>query len=215
VAAGQTEIPTFHFWASATTCGGGEEVAACGPSVLKQEDIMKVFALISAATIAIAAVAPASAQVAKDSEQYKLALSGSVASNCELLPEGSGSYTVDMGDTGNQGVLTIAYSCNSPYTVSLQSLNGGMRHAESNGSVNVRYDVEASFLGTGLGGTSTSSTAMKNAPVVIVTDNDWTNILLNGGTRTGNLDLQFNGLTNYEVAGTYSDELTITLAATF
>jgi type 1 fimbria pilin len=176
---------------------------------------MKALALISAAAIAMVAASSASAQVGKDSEQYKLALSGTVASNCELLPEGSGTYNVNMSETGNQGVLTIAYSCNSPYTVSLQSLNGGMRHAESNGSVNVRYDVEASFLGLGIGATSTSSTTMKNAPVVIVNDNDWTNILLNGGTRTGNLDLQFNGLTNYEVAGTYSDELTITLAANF
>lgn len=176
---------------------------------------MKALALISAAAIAMVAASSASAQVGKDSEQYKLALSGTVASNCELLPEGSGTYNVNMSETGNQGVLAIAYSCNSPYTVSLQSLNGGMRHAESNGSVNVRYDVEASFFGTGIGATSTSSTTMKNAPVVIVNDNDWTNILLNGGTRTGNLDLQFNGLTNYEVAGTYSDELTITLAANF
>lgn len=177
---------------------------------------MKALALISAATLAmVAAAAPASAQVGKDSEQYKLALSGTVASNCELAPEGSGTYNVNMSETGNQGVLTILYACNSPYTVSLQSLNGGMRHAESNGAVNVRYDVEASWLGTGLGATSTSSAQMKATPIVIVTDNDWTNILLNGGTRTGNLDLQFNGLSNYEVAGTYSDELTITLAANF
>ncbi len=168
------------------------------------------FAAIAAAPIALAA-SPASAQ---DSESYTLALSGSVDSNCELIPEGSGTYGVDMLNTGNQGVLTILYSCNSPYTVSLQSLNGGMRHAESSGAVNIDYDVEASFLGLGIGATSTNSAAM-TSPVVIVTNNDWENILTNGGTRTGNLDLSFDSLAEFAVAGTYSDELKITLAANY
>lgn len=169
------------------------------------------FAAIAAVPAALAA-SPAAAQ---DSESYVLGLSGSVASNCELVPEGSGTYNVDMLETGNQGVLTIAYSCNSPYTVSLQSLNGGMRHAESSGAVNIDYDVEASFLGLGIGATSTNSASMQASPVVIVTDNDWSNILTNGGTRTGNLDLSFDSLSEYAVAGTYSDELTITLAANY
>ena len=172
--------------------------------------------LIKLAAIAAVPVAlVASPAAAQDSESYTLALSGSVASNCELVPEGSGNYNVDMLETGNQGVLTIAYSCNSPYTVSLQSLNGGMKHAESGGSVNIDYDVEASFLGLGIGGTSTNSASMQASPIVIVTDNDWSNILTNGGTRTGNLDLSFDSLSEYAVAGTYSDELTITLAANY
>jgi hypothetical protein len=99
--------------------------------------------------------------------------------------------------------------------VSLQSLNGGMRHSESGGSVVIDYDVEASFLGIGLGATSTNSASMQASPVVIVTDNDWANILLNGGTRTGNLDLSFDSLSEYAVAGTYEDELTIELAANY
>ena len=95
---------------------------------------MNTFAkLAAAATIpALFAAAPVAAQ---DAETFTLALSGSVDSNCELVPEGSGSFAVDMLETGNQGALTIAYSCNSPYTVSLQSLNGGMRHSESGGAV--------------------------------------------------------------------------------
>lgn len=56
---------------------------------------------------------------------------------------------------------------------------------------------------------------MQASPVVIVTDNDWANILLNGGTRTGNLDLSFDSLSEYAVAGTYEDELTIELAANY
>lgn len=175
---------------------------------------MKTFATIVAAA-AVPALFAASPVMAQDSESFTLALSGSVDSNCELIPEGSGSFAVDMLDTGNQGALTIVYSCNSPYTVSLQSLNGGMRHAESGGSVVIDYDVEASFLGLGIGATSTNSAAMQASPVVIVTDNDWSNILTNGGTRTGNLDLSFDSLSEYAVAGTYEDELTIELAANY
>lgn len=172
---------------------------------------MKAFTLLAGAAVALFAV-PASAQVAPDSESYTLNLSGTVASNCELVPEGSGTFNVNMEETGNQGALTIAYSCNSPYTVSLSSLNGGMRHQESNGAVNIDYDVEArNFFGVLQ--TTTNSAAMQGAPVVIVTNNNWQNILTNGGLRTGNFDLSFDSLNEYAVAGTYSDQLTITLAA--
>lgn len=165
-------------------------------------------ALLPAALV----TSPVSAQ---DSESFVVNLNGSVASNCELVPEGSANFNVDMLNTGNQGVLTVLYSCNSPYTLSLQSANGGMRHVESGGAVNIDYDIEASFLGLGIGATSTNSASMQASPVVIVTDNDWTNILLNGGTRTGNLDLSFDNLAEYAVAGTYEDQLTITLAANY
>lgn len=173
---------------------------------------MKTIAKLASVAVGslVLAATPAMAQ---DSESYAIALSGSVASNCELVPEGSGSYSVDMLETGNQGVLTILYSCNSPYTVSLQSQNGGMRHMESDGAVNIDYNVEASFLGLGFGATSTNSEAMQAAPVPIVTNTDWVNIAANIGTRTGNLDLSFDNLAEYAVAGTYEDELTITLTA--
>ncbi|WP_306096479.1 hypothetical protein [Qipengyuania flava] len=167
------------------------------------------------AATAIPALFIAAPVAAQDAESFTLALSGSVDSNCELIPEGSGSFAVDMLETGNQGALTIVYSCNSPYTVSLQSLNGGMRHSESGGAVVIDYDVEASFLGLGIGATSTNSASMQASPVVIVTDNDWSNILTNGGSRTGNLDLSFDSLSEYAVAGTYEDELTIELAANY
>ncbi len=176
------------------------------------EDVMKTFALLAAAASALAFVAPASAQVTPDSESYTINLEGSVDSNCELIPEGSGTYNVNMLETGNQGALVITYSCNSPYTVSLQSLNGGMRHVESNGGVNIDYDVEATGFLPGTT-TSTNSATMQGTPVTIVTNNDWQNIFTNGGLRAGNLDLSFDSLAEYAVAGTYEDELTITLAA--
>jgi type 1 fimbria pilin len=159
----------------------------------------------------VAALFTAAPAAAQDSESYAINLGGSVASNCELTPEGSTNATVNMLNTGNQLLQVIAFSCNSPYTVSLKSLNGGMKHAQSGGSVNIDYNVEATF-----GGFSTVNSAnMQATPVVIVTDNDWTNIALNGGVRTGNIDLDFDGLGEYAVAGDYADTLTITLAANY
>ncbi len=169
-----------------------------------------------AAMASVPALMIASPAMAQDSESYVIGLSGSVESNCELIPEGSGTFDVDMLNTGDQGSLTILYSCNSPYTVSLESANGGMEHQESGGAVNIDYDVEASFLGLGIfSPTTTNSVDMQGSPVVIVTNNDWQNILTNAGTRTGNLDLSFDSLNEYAVAGTYEDSLTITLAANY
>lgn len=171
-----------------------------------------IAALVGSA--AFVASSPAFAQVTPDSESFVLNLAGEVDSNCELVPEGSGNVNVDMLNTGNQGNLIIAYSCNSPYTVSLSSLNGGMRHSESGGAVVIDYDVEASGFAPG-SQTTTNSAAIFGAPAVIVTNSNWQNILLNGGLRTGNIDLSFDNLAEYAVAGTYADELTITLAANF
>lgn len=177
---------------------------------------MKNFVKLAAAAAvpALMVATPASA-VTPDSESYAIALNGTIDSNCELVPEGSGSFDVNMTDFGNQGSLVIAYSCNSPYTVSLESLNGGMRHVESSGAINITYDVETiGFeLGNGVSATSTNSAAMAGSPVEIVNVSDWTNILLNGGLRTGNMDLVFPGVADSYVAGTYEDTLTITLAA--
>jgi len=164
---------------------------------------------------AIAAVAVfAGAAAAQDSEELVINLSGEVASNCELIPEGSANYNVDMLESGDQGFLAIAYSCNSPYTVTLQSANGGMEHQESMGGVNIDYDVDTRFWIFPTG-TYNSATDLSGAGATIVTDNDWENILTNGGTRNGNLDLSFDSLAEYAVAGTYEDTLTITLAAQF
>jgi hypothetical protein len=174
--------------------------------------LVKLAAVAAAPALMIAT--PASA-VTPDSESYAIALSGTIDSNCELIPEGSGAFNVNMTDFGNQGSLVIAYSCNSPYTVSLESLNGGMRHVESSGAINIAYDVETiGFeLGNGVSATSTNSAAMAGSAVDIVTVSDWTNIFLNGGVRTGNMDLNFPGVADAYVAGTYEDTLTITLAA--
>jgi len=175
----------------------------------------KIIFTAAAAAVAFAAQ-PAMAQVAPaPDETLTVNLNGSVPSVCDMDPEGSTNYAVDMLDTGNQGNLVIAYSCNSPYTVSLQSLNGGMRHSESNGLVNIPYGIETiGFDPTGVTTSNTSSTDMETSPAIIANVTSWQNILANLGVRYGELDLNFaNNLNEYAVAGTYADELTITLSA--
>lgn len=178
---------------------------------------MKKILFAGAAAAVAFAAQPAMAQgvPAAPDETLVVNLSGSVPSICDMDPEGSANYTVDMLNTGNQGALLIAYSCNSPYTVSLQSLNGGMRHNESNGAVNIPYGIETiGFDPSGVSATNTSSADMETTPAVIANVTSWQNILANLGVRYGELDLNFaNNLNEYAVAGTYEDELTITLSA--
>lgn len=172
---------------------------------------MKKAILLAVLPFAVAAV-PAAAQVTADSESFAINLRGSVASNCQLVPEGNGTLNVDMLNQGNQGALVIGYSCNSPYTVKLQSLNGGMKNVTSGGVVNIDYDIEASgFLGSNA--STTNSNNIKTTPSALVTNTDWQNIATNGGIRYGNLDLSFDSIGEYAVAGVYEDTLTITLAA--
>ena len=162
---------------------------------------------IAAAVPAAIFAAPAFAQ---DSESYVVNLAGSVESECELTPEGSTNFNVDMLEFGNQGLLALAYSCNSPYTISLQSLNGGMLNTTSGGAVNIPYAIEA--ISTD-GPVNIQSSAI-TSPVVVISGGDWLNIFANGGGALGTMDLIFAGiLDEYAVAGDYEDTLTITLAA--
>lgn len=171
---------------------------------------MKLLAklIIAAAAPALAFAAPASAQ---DSDSFVVNLAGSVDSECVLLPDGPVNFDVDMLDVGNQGLLVLGYSCNSPYTVSIQSLNGGMLNTTSGGAVNIPYALEV--ISTHDGPESFNSGDI-TSPVVVVEDTDWANIAANGGLAAGNLDLNFAGLLDeYAVAGDYSDELTFVLEA--
>ncbi len=169
---------------------------------------------IAAAVPALAYAAPASAQVMEASDTFVVNLEGSVDSVCELLPNGSTTFDVDMTDFGNQGALAIAYNCNSPYAVYLESANGGMLNTTSSGVVNIPYDVEAVVLN--VGSVNISSTAMNGSQQELVRETSWTNMFNNGGIAGGNIDLNFSGiLDQWAVAGDYEDTLTITLAAEF
>lgn len=176
---------------------------------------MKNF-LITGASIAVLATSSAFAAVPPDSASLTYNLNGTIASNCTIAPEGTVNVNVDMTNFGNQGLAAVAYSCNSPYELTIQSANGGMEHQESGGAVVIQYDVETFgfFNTTGNGPQSFNSAAIQApASAIVATESSWTNILLNGGLQLGNIDLIFPGLANSNVAGTYEDQLTLTITA--
>jgi type 1 fimbria pilin len=167
---------------------------------------------IAAAVPAALLAAPASAQVVADSDSFVVNLSGSVESQCELLPNGSTDFDVDMLEFGNQGLLVIGYSCNSPYSISLQSANGGMLNTSSGvAGLTIPYGIEA--LTTGGTVVNIQSDAI-TSPQEVINEGSWLNIFANGGLAAGTMDLNFLGiLDEYAVAGEYEDTLTIVLAA--
>ncbi|MGY6661034.1 MAG: hypothetical protein ACXIVO_01810 [Glycocaulis sp.] len=171
---------------------------------------MKKLIFASAAAI----IMSAAASYAQDSESLTYNLNGSIASNCEIVPEGVVNVNVDMLNFGNQGLAAVAYSCNSPYELTIQSANGGMEHQESGGAIVILYDVETfGFFNTTGNGPQSFNSAAIVAPQVVATETSWANILVNGGLQLGNIDLVFPGLANSNVAGTYEDQLTLTLTA--
>lgn len=164
--------------------------------------------LMMAAVPAMLAATPAMATVTADSDSLEINLNGEVASNCELTPDGPVNKTLDMNNgLTPQQLVGIAYSCNSPYTVTLKSQNGGLKH--NSGQFKVAYDV----IIAGLGGIQSKSAQTLQGGVAIAQDTDWTNIALNAGAKALTFDINFNGLHDYQVAGTYSDKLTVSIKA--
>lgn len=158
----------------------------------------------------------AHAQIAPDSDTLNYELNGTIDSVCVLTPNGTSVVNVDMGNFGNQGLAAVAYSCNSPYTLTISSANGGLEHQESGGAITIEYDVETfGFLNddVGNGPQTFNSAAIGTTAATVAQDLSWTNILFNGGIQTGNIDLTFPGLLQSNVAGTYQDTLTLTLTA--
>ena len=169
--------------------------------------------LATAVATAALLAAPAFAQV-KDSESLTYVLGGTIPSQCELTPEGTTNVTVDMGSSSNQGLAAIGYACNSPFELTITSKNGGMKHGIAN--IVIDYDVDTyGFLNTGSGNGSNTfrASVIKANPGMVAKDTDWSS--LNGGVQLGSLDLRLPGLLSGQrnVAGTYSDDLTVKLAA--
>lgn len=163
--------------------------------------------LMLAAIPAMLAASPAMAAVTADSDSVEINLNGEVASVCFLTPDGPVTKTLNMTNVTAQQLVGILYSCNSPYTVTLTSQNGGLKH--NSAPFKVAYDVRIA----GTGGFQTRSAQSLTGGVAIAQDTDWTNIALNGGGQALTFDLNFNGLTDYQVAGTYSDKLTVSIKA--
>jgi hypothetical protein len=164
--------------------------------------------LLLAAVPAMLAASPAMATVTADSDSLEINLNGEVQSVCFLTPDGPVTKTLNMANgLTPQQLVGIAYSCNSPYTVTLKSQNGGLKH--NSAPFKVAYDV----IIAGTGGLQSRSAQSLTGGVAIAQDTDWTNIALNGGAQALTFDLNFNGLTDYQVAGTYSDKLTVSIKA--
>lgn len=157
----------------------------------------------------------AHAQLSADTDTLEYHLNGTIASVCSMTPNGISNVSVDMNNYGNQGLAAVAYSCNSPYTLTIKSLHGGLSHFESGDSFVVEYDVETFgfFNDVGNGSQSFNSVAIKNTPATVASVNSWQNILFNIGLQTGNLDLILPSADKIGVAGTYKDTLTLTLTA--
>lgn len=151
-----------------------------------------------------------------DSETLTYNLNGFVQSECSLTPNGTVNKNVVMTAVNAQGVGQITFSCNSPYKVTVQSTNGGMKHAQSGGSLLIPYQLRH--------GGSIGGEAVDYGPYYLSGDltteqlldesTDWLSIASNQGYRNINLDVQFDDDT-YAVAGNYSDTLTVTLTAQF
>lgn len=168
------------------------------------------------AIAAVALMAGIANAITPDTDSLEYQLNGTIDSVCVLAPNGTSVVNVDMTNFGNQGLAAVAYSCNSPYTLTISSLNGGLEHQESGGAITIEYDVETfGFLNDDIGNgpQSFNSVAIASTPATVAQDLSWTNILLNGGIQTGNLDLVFPAPAQSNVAGTYSDTLTLTLTA--
>lgn len=168
--------------------------------------------MVAAAVVALS-VGSAGAETL-DKKEYAINLTGSVASLCVMTPNGSTTKTVDMANTGNQVLLGVAYSCNSPYKLTVASKNGGMKH--QSGTFTIPYDLETNFLSSG-GAKKIAAASMASAPVLVDSVATWNNVLTlaQAGLQTGNIDLAFPDASKYAVAGKYDDTITITLAADF
>lgn len=170
---------------------------------------MKTFAKLMIAAIPAMMVAAPSFALTAASDNVDIVLNGEVPSICFLTPDSAVNKNVDMANgLTSQNLVTINYSCNSPYTVTLKSANGGMKHHSN--TFTVKYDVKV--LGIPTGG-SYHAANLAGAGQSIDSSNNWTNIGLNGDIKNLRLDLEFNGLNDYLVAGNYTDTLTVGIKA--
>lgn len=176
---------------------------------------MKRILMAAAAATAMLGAGAAQAAVTPDSETLVYNLSGEVQSVCTLTPDGPVNFTVNMTNYGNQGLTGFAYSCNSPYKVNVKSLNGGLKHVESSGAIVLEYDIKLVGLTANVGFNfdTLDSEDIDGAGVDVIVNNSWTNILLNAGAQAATMEIDTPPLSQQAVAGTYTDQVTVTLTA--
>lgn len=170
--------------------------------------------LIPAIAVAamLAGAAHAQQALTPDTQSLDYTLNGFVDSTCELSTSNGTTRNIDMTrGSPAQGITTLSFSCNSPYTLTAESEFGGFRHDESGGTLNVPYRLRT---GGSIGDASTSfrffTSDVLTSPQTLDSTSNWLSLLSNAGTRSMNLDVLFDDDT-FAVAGNYQDVITITL----
>ena len=92
--------------------------------------------------------------------------------------------------------------------MTLKSANGGMKHHSNTFTVN--YDVKVSGIPAAA---PYHSANLVGTGKEIDSSNQWTNIGNNIDIKNLRLELEFNGLNDYQVAGNYTDTLTVGIKA--
>lgn len=163
-------------------------------------------------------------------------LTGSVTKDCSFYGGGQTGHTINLGTigvrTGNDDNVSIAFNqrdavtsnvnsatagCNTNNTVTITKTNGsdGLKNFtpgsyDSNQFTDrIPYAVNASWTGV-----ATGSTAAGTTQSLAVASNQGTNVLTGGAWRSAfNMDVNAPAQSKGLVAGTYSDTITVTLAA--
>jgi hypothetical protein len=173
---------------------------------------------------------------AKTSVANSFTLTGSVTKDCSFYGGGTTGHTINLGTigvrTGNNDNVSIAFNqrdavtanvnsatagCNTNNTVTIAKTNGsdGLKNFtpgsyDSNQFTDrIPYTVDASWTGVAAG-----STAAGTTQTLAVAANQGTNAKSGGAWRsTFNMDVNAPAQSKGLVAGTYTDTITVTLAA--
>lgn len=142
-------------------------------------------------------------------------LRGEVEKSCSITGLATSVALGNLSLTGNQ-TLNFTMSCNAPYTYTLASTYGGLRHssgptAPSGFSVLVPYTVRIILPRetTPIDNTCASSTIISGSQTCAFT-NSGTEISINAASE---IRLNWTGVSNL-VGGSYSDTLTLRVQAT-
>lgn len=166
---------------------------------------------IAAMAAVFAGTASAQNVLVGDTETLNYNLTGFVQSECTMTPNGNVNRNIVMDAVNAQGVGAVEFSCNSPYTLSVKSANGGMQHQQS--SLLIPYQLRTGSLLENQGTLVIDSADLAQGDgEEVETSTDWLSIIANRGKRQINLDVGFTDDT-FRVAGNYSDTLTVTLKA--
>ena len=155
---------------------------------------MSKIAAIARTALIAAALAGAAAAPATAATSGTVKLQGTVALNCTVaVTDLNQSLNLVSGESARQ-VGEVKETCNSGtgYSISISSANGGVLKNENSGSVRyqVAYDGQANYLTTALAVPRATAQFGKTIPLTV------------------SLDGSANA-----IAGSYSDTVTITIAA--